>query len=33
MMEGGCRMDSKKKDSHLPDYAMVERQEMLRGVG
>ena len=22
-----------KKDSHLPDYAMVERQEMLRGVG
>ena len=26
-------MDSKKKDSHLPDYAIVERQEMLRGVG
>ena len=26
-------MDSKKKDSHPPDYAMVERQEMLRGVG
>jgi dihydroxy-acid dehydratase len=22
-----------KKDSHLPDYALVERQEMLRGVG
>lgn len=26
-------MQIKKKDSHLPDYALVERQEMMRGVG
>jgi len=23
----------KKKDSHLPDYALIERQEMIRGLG
>jgi len=26
-------MGTEKRDSHLPDYALVERQEMLRGVG
>jgi dihydroxy-acid dehydratase len=26
-------MKVKKKDSHLPDYALIERQEMMRGVG
>jgi dihydroxy-acid dehydratase len=26
-------MNSDKKDRHLPDYARIERQEMLRGVG
>jgi dihydroxy-acid dehydratase len=26
-------METKKQDSHLPDYALVERQEMLRGLG
>lgn len=26
-------MAIKKKDSHLPDYALVERQELTRGVG
>jgi len=26
-------MATKKRDSSLPDYALVERQEMLRGVG
>jgi len=26
-------MEIKKKDGHLPDYALVERQEMIRGVG
>jgi len=25
--------ETKKKDSDLPDYALVERQEMLRGLG
>ena len=26
-------MGIKKKDSHLPDYALIERQELTRGVG
>ena len=26
-------MDIKKQDSHLPDYALMERQEMIRGLG
>jgi dihydroxy-acid dehydratase len=26
-------MGIQKKDSHLPDYAQIERQEMMRGVG
>ena len=26
-------MQIKKKDSHLPDYALVERQSLTRGVG
>jgi dihydroxy-acid dehydratase len=26
-------MEIKKQDSHLPDYALIERQEMIRGVG
>jgi len=26
-------MQIKKKDSHLPDYALIERQEMMRGLG
>ena len=26
-------MKIKKQDSHLPDYALIERQEMIRGVG
>ncbi len=26
-------MKIKKQDSHLPDYALVERQEMIRGIG
>lgn len=26
-------MEIKKKDSHLPDYALIERQEMMRGAG
>lgn len=26
-------MDTKKQDSHLPEYALVERQEMMRGIG
>lgn len=26
-------MEIKKKDSHLPDYALIERQEMIRGLG
>lgn len=26
-------IETKKKDSHLPDYALVERQEMIRGLG
>jgi dihydroxy-acid dehydratase len=26
-------MGIEKKDSHLPDYARIERQEMMRGVG
>jgi dihydroxy-acid dehydratase len=26
-------MDIKKQDSHLPNYALVERQEMMRGIG
>ncbi len=23
----------KKKDDHLPDYALIERQEMMKGIG
>ncbi len=26
-------MEIKKKDCDLPDYALVERQEMMRGIG
>jgi dihydroxy-acid dehydratase len=26
-------MDIKKQDSHLPEYALIERQEMMRGIG
>ena len=26
-------MNTDKRDRHLPDYALIERQEMLRGVG
>jgi len=26
-------MKIEKKDSHLADYARVERQEMMRGIG
>jgi dihydroxy-acid dehydratase len=26
-------MGIKKQDSHLPEYALVERQEMMRGIG
>jgi dihydroxy-acid dehydratase len=26
-------MKNKKQDSHLPDYALIERQEMIRGLG
>jgi dihydroxy-acid dehydratase len=26
-------MKVKKQDSHLPDYALIERQEMIRGIG
>jgi len=26
-------MKIEKQDSHLPDYALIERQEMIRGIG
>ena len=31
-MKSSCH-GNQKKDSHLPDYALIERQEMIRGLG